>query len=169
MCGPETMMGMYRTTTSSANAVTFCLNLLHREIEVSFDVVFKAPQAKAKDGTGSSRASGKYSRFQKYIFVIPLAQAGHLHQVVANGKSALLLSLDTPPNFYRKYDESETHQPGAIFWNRRNALFRQTDISYDPKKLKVAPLTLKKSKAVIDIGTSCSQQYSTTRLTKQMF
>ena len=149
-------MGMYRTTTSSSNPVTFCLNLLHREIEVSFDIVFQDPTVKAKDGSESNRTSGKYVRTQKYIFVIPLAQAGQLHQIMTDGRYVLLLSLDTPPNFYRKYNESDTHQPGATFWNRRNSLFRQTDILYDPRKLKAAPLTLKKLKPIIDIGRSCS-------------
>ena len=161
-------MGMYRTATSSSSPVTFCLNLLHREIEVSFDIVFQDPTVQAKNGPGPNRTSGKYTRTEKYIFVIPLAQAGQFHQIVTDEKSVLLFSLDTPPNFYRKYNGSDTHQPGATFWNRRNALFRQTDILYDPRKLKTAPLTLKKSKPTIDIGKIYSQQYFTTRLIRQL-
>jgi len=149
---PTTMMGMYRANTTASNVVMFRLNLLHREIEVTFQITFRDPKAQGSRVEGSDSRPGKPIRIQDYVFVIPLAQATVIHQMESGQQSALLLSLETPPNFYRKYDGMYTHQPGATYWNRRNALFRQTDIIYDPRKLKDAPLTLKKTRPTIDIG-----------------
>jgi len=147
-----TMMGMYRAATTASNVVMFRLNLLHREIEVTFQITFRDQKAQGSKPEGSDPKTARSVRIQDYVFVIPLAQATVIHQMVSGHQSALLLSLETPPNFYRKYDGMHSHQPGAMFWNRRNALFRQTDIMYDPRKLKDAPLTLKKTRPTIDIG-----------------
>ena len=147
-----TMMGMYRAATTASNVVMFRLNLLHREIEVTFQITFRDPKGQGSKPGGSDPRTAKPMRIQDYVFVIPLAQATVIYQIVSGQQSALLLSLETPPSFYRKYDGIHTHQSGATFWNRRNALFRQTDIIYDPRKLKDAPLTLKKTRPTIDIG-----------------
>lgn len=146
------MMGMYRAATTASNVVMFRLNLLHREIEVTFQIIFRDPKSQGGKPEESDLRSARSIRIQDYVFVIPLAQATVIHQIESDHQSALLLSLETPPNFYRKYDGLYTHQAEATYWNRRNALFRQTDIIYDPRKLKDAPLTLKKTRPTIDIG-----------------
>lgn len=151
---PTTLMGMYRVVSSTSSGVNFRLNLLHREIEVSFDIVFD-PRAPTRTGLGRHQLDERNARTQHYKFVIPLAQAVIIHQIVSEQSSALLLSLETPPNFYRRYPEAGTHQVGAMYWSRRHSLFRQTDIMSDPRKLRDAPVALKKLKPIIDIGAYC--------------
>ena len=136
MFQPTTMMGMYRTTSGPSSPLTFRLNLLRREIEVKFNAA----------------VGKKPVRDQKYMFTVPLPQASVIYQVSSGKNSGLLLSLETPPNFYRIYDEADTHREGDTYWTRRNALFRQTDIVPDTKKLRTVSLTLKKTKPIIDIG-----------------
>ncbi|MCJ1473449.1 hypothetical protein MMC13_002100 [Lambiella insularis] len=148
---PATMMGMYRVVSTASSTVNFRLNLLHREIEVSFEIIFD-PRALTRNGLGRHEQDAKHVRIQHYKFVIPLAQAVVIHQVTSGQKSALLMSLETPPNFYRKYPEAGTHTEGATYWSRRQSFFRQTDIMFDPRKLKEAPVALKKVKPTIDIG-----------------
>ncbi|MCJ1416306.1 hypothetical protein MMC32_002641 [Xylographa parallela] len=148
---PTTMMGMFRTTSSLLSPVTLRLDLLHREIVVGFDVTFMNPRMPTKVGPGPSQNKEEYTRTESYTFVMPLAQAAIVHQVNMGSKSALLFSLETPPNFYRKVNESVTHTE-APFWSRRYALFRQTDITFNPLKLRAVPLALKKTKPTIDIG-----------------
>ena len=145
------MMGMFRTTSSSSNPVTLRLDLLHREIVVGFDITFTNPRMATKIGSGLSQNKEEYTRTENYTFVIPLAQATIVHQMKLGTTSALLFSLETPPNFYRKVNESVTHSEAA-FWSRRYALFRQTDITFNPLKLRTVPLALKKTKPTIDIG-----------------
>ena len=148
---PTTMMGMFRTTSSLSSPVTLRLDLLHREIVVGFDVTFTNPRMTTKVGSGPSQNQEEYTRIENYTIVMPLAQAAIVHQVNLGSKSALLFSLETPPNFYRKVNESITHTE-ATFWSRRHALFRQTDITFNPLKLRAVPLALKKTKPTIDIG-----------------
>ena len=148
---PAIMMGMFRTTSSLSSPVTFRLDLLHREITVGFDVTFTSPRPPTRTSSRPAQNAEEYTRAENYTFVMPLAQAAVVHQVNSESKSALLFSLETPPNFYRKVKESDTHTE-ATFWSRRNALFRQTDITFNPLKLRAVPLALKKTKPTIDIG-----------------
>ena len=133
-------MGMYRTRPTKSTGIRFQQDMTHREIEVSFPIVVPDPKP------------GNPSRMEDYCFVIPLAQPVAMHQIETGRRCVLLVSLEGPPNFYRKYDEGKTHQEEATSWNRREALFRQTDIMFDPRILRTAPVTLKKSKPIIDIG-----------------
>jgi RNA-dependent RNA polymerase len=145
------MMSMYKAATTSSTAIKFRSDFLRREIEVEFQIIFRDMKDSipvTTDGTTAERPG----RIQDYVFTIPFAQTTVLHDVGSEGKSALLLSLDNPPNFYRKYDAEFTHDLEATFWSRRNTLFRQTDITFDPRKLRQEPITLKKARSIIDIG-----------------
>lgn len=153
MYEPSTMMGMYRVHPTSSTAVTFRQNMVRREIEVTFQLIL-SPSSNVfrQEISAPLEASKKSARIHDYSFVIPLAQPLIFHQLESGPKSVILISMETPPNFYRKFDPADTHQPGATFWTSREALFRQTDIVYDPRKLRAAPLTLKKTKPIVDIG-----------------
>ena len=134
------MLGMYRARPTATTGIRFQQDMTDREIEVSFPVLVQDPK------------TGDPDRVENYCFMIPLAQPVMMRQLETGRHFVLLVSLESPPKVYRKYDEEKTHQPDTPSWNRKDALFRQTDIIFDPRTLRKAPITLKKSKPIIDIG-----------------
>lgn len=157
---PEAMMAMYRVMPSFQSAISFRVNLHHREIDVAFQIVIEDPrvrawklsQRNAEKRTPIPPTYGSLDRTEDLCFKIPFAQPFVVHEVSKGKQTVLLISLETPPNFYRKYGEGHTHDPNSNFWSHMHAWFRQTDILYDYRKLKTAPLTLKKPGSIVDIG-----------------
>ncbi len=151
------MMRMTGAHETYHAAVTFHLNLLRREIEIQFQLHIKDPRmqlaqqlrAEGKENT----KIGKLNRFDHLRFRIPLAQLQVVHEITTDQKRVFLISLDAPPNFYRRTGQvEETHEQSGTFWKEFDSWYRQTDIVYSPKDLRSAPLTLKKSRSIIDIG-----------------
>ncbi|MCJ1355792.1 MAG: hypothetical protein MMC33_005784 [Icmadophila ericetorum] len=160
MYAPEIMMAMYRVLPGPRSAVSFRVNLHHKEIDVSFQIniedprvrAWKQSQKNAENPTPIPLHYGKLDRIENICFKIPFAQPLAVHEISKGKQTILLISMETPPNFYRKYGEAHTHDQDSNFWSHMHAWFRQTDLLYDPKKLKIAPLALKKSGSIIDIG-----------------
>lgn len=157
------MMSMYQVHHKDNAGIIFSLNLLRREIDIQFQLHITDPRLKfsqAVRGDGKERAKpkslGKHNRYDNLRFRIPLAQLQVVHEIRSDDqKRVLLISLEAPPNFYRKTSQiEETHEGTASFWKDWDSWFRQTDIVYSPKELRSAPLTLKKSRSIIDIGES---------------
>jgi hypothetical protein len=145
MYKPKTMMGMYRA--QSAAGVGFSLDLSHRELEVTFQILYESARLPAKH-----RVAGDI--LQDYKFVVSLAQPLTAHEMVSGHQRALVISTDDPPNFFRKFNEAETHNIESMKWSVRDAWFRQTDITHGQKRLKYKPISLKKDDPIIDIGNS---------------
>ena len=146
----ETMMSMYTAHPTKRTDIVFRQSMLHREIVIEMTLEIRDPQP------SSARARvGKHNRDESIRFSIPFSQLESIHQI-QNGQDRVvfLISLETPPRFYRKVDETMTHEEGGRFWTERDAWFRQTDIIYDHGSLKNSPLALKKTKPIIDIGES---------------
>jgi RNA-dependent RNA polymerase len=103
---------------------------------------------------------------------IPFSQLKIIHQVDTNDKVfALVISLESPPEFFRKKeDDRATHSSESPMWTEFDCWFRQTDIVYDPSRLRSAPVALPKETPVIDIGNFENGYYapdcSDTLLTK---
>ena len=149
------MMAMHRVLTTEDSEICFRLNLLRREIDISFKLEFLDPRRENShlpDDPRSKKSIGRLDRFETLRFRIPFAQPLAVHDVGTASQPALLISMETPPNFLRKFDEVHTHEPTANFWNNMDAWYRQTDLLYNRKRLRAEALTLRKSKPVIDIG-----------------
>ena len=151
------MMGMHRVLTTDDSEISFRLNLLRREIDISFQLEFVDPRrgyAQQPDEPKSKKAIGigRLDRVEILRFRIPFAQPLAVHDVGTAAQPALLISMETPPNFFRKFDEVHTHEPTAHYWTNMDAWYRQTDLLYNRKRLRAEALTLRKSKPVIDIG-----------------
>lgn len=146
----ETMMSMYTAHPTKNSDIVFRQSMLHREIVVEMTLEIRDPRP------SSTRARvGKYNRDESIRFSIPFSQLESIYQLQdGQDKVVFLVSLETPPRFYRKVDESMTHEEGSRFWTERDAWFRQTDIIYDHGDLKTSALALKKTKPIIDIGES---------------
>ena len=160
MYDPKTMMGMYRVAPTLQLGLTFCLNMLRREIEVRFQLHIRdgrtqqvqpalAPGAQPR----TSIQIGKHNRTETYRFRIPFAQLQTVHEIqTEDGHNVLVFPMDNPPSFYRKVNELDTLEDDATYWNSNDAWYRQTDIVYAPNHLKSASLTLKKTRPIIDLG-----------------
>ena len=152
MYDPKTMMSMHEVKAAASIGIQFRQNMLRREIGIEMQVYIQDWRALTEDGAQVSNL-GKYNRTETYQFRVPYSQLQVIRQVqVESNKVVLLISLETPPRFFRKVPEIDTHEEKARFWSQNDAWYRQTDIVYNPRHIRSSPLTLKKTKPVIDIG-----------------
>ncbi|KAL8807393.1 MAG: hypothetical protein Q9182_000732 [Xanthomendoza sp. 2 TL-2023] len=135
MYAPTTMMTMYTVNASPQNGIIFKQNMLHRETVVEFRLVVN-------------------SQSEIFRFSIPFAHLDTIYRVNSGetDKMELVVSLPTPPRFFRKLDEQDTHEDKARYWSERDAWYRQTDITNFLDDVKNLPVTIKKSRPIIDIG-----------------
>lgn len=134
--------------------VTFVVDLNRRRIEATFKVTFKDPRSEGPTNYVSTSPIGQYYRINKFKFWIPFDQLQKIQRINLNDRCfALVISLDTPPQFFRKReDEKSCHNDENCVWSEFDTWFRQTDIVYDPYRLQNAIVTLHKEQPVIDIG-----------------
>ncbi|KAL8661349.1 MAG: hypothetical protein Q9202_005651 [Teloschistes flavicans] len=141
MCEPQTMMIMHSIHDSESRGLRFKLNMLHRETVVDFHLDTE-------------------DRIERFRFTIPFAHLDTIYRVNASdsNKVELLVSVPTPPRFFRKLDEKDTHDSKARYWAERDAWYRQTDITHAPAMLRSSPVALKKQSPIIDIGKRLKRQ-----------
>lgn len=155
---PATMMNMCTVLPSPEGDIQFCLSLLHREITVEFLLDIR-DQRTNRNNQKVFRES-KDERQDKFRFQIPLSQLGTIYRVdTSNDDVVLLLSLETPPKFFKKLEAAQTHDDDARYWSDHDTWYRQTDVVYSQSSLKKSPLTLKKTRPIIDIGKHCVQYF----------
>lgn len=135
------------------NSITLSLDLRRRQITVNFSFKFRDPR---RDGKSliSSTEIGAYDRVNKYMFQIPFDQLEKIQRKEHDSNTDLLvISLDCPPRFYRKREDSRVgHFPDSLRWEEYDTWFRQTDIMYDPYPLHRQKIALHKNTPDIDIG-----------------
>ncbi len=154
MLDPSTMAIMCRVLPTDAHDIQFRLSMLHREITVEFLLDIRDQRI----GRGNSKPShyGKDDRQEIMRFRIPLAQLDAIQRVdTSEDKIILLISLDTPPKFFKKLDAGQTHDDNAKYWSENDTWYRQTDVVYAHGLLQKTPLTLKKTRPVLDLGKLC--------------
>lgn len=145
------MMGMYRVQSAPQADIYFRLNMRHQEVTVEFNIKIQDPRP--IESSKNVSLHGKYNRNETLRFHVPFSLLQMIQRVKDDeDKVALLISLETPPRFFRKGNEVNTHEEGGTYWNQNDAWYRQTDIIYNPNILKASPLTLKKTVPIIDIG-----------------
>jgi len=163
MVDPVSMMPMHTARplqrpdgSSVPDDLTFLVDLERRKITVTFKVKFEDPRSRGSTDYASESVIGKYDRINKYMFQIPFDRLTKIQQVTADKGHVLVISLNSPPQFFRKReDERACHGNEANLWTEFDSWYRQTDIVYDPYHLQRAPITLHKERPVIDIG-KCS-------------
>lgn len=155
MYDPKTMMTMYRADQPPRAGIQFRQDLVHGEVVIQFQISIRDPHVPRP---GSSNISpipdlGKFDRKETIRFSVKYPQLQVIHKVRDSpDKIGLVISLETPPKFFRKWDEVNTHEENSKYWSQFDAWYRQTDIVYNPAILKKSAITLKKSLPVIDIG-----------------
>jgi RNA-dependent RNA polymerase len=153
MYGPSTMMKMYNAQSLSRRDMIFRIDLLRKRIVVNFQISFKNPEMHLHSKDGQTRP-GELDRINSFMFTIPFDQLRNLDRLeVSETQWALVTSLDSPPQFFRKrLDPKASHAKDTLTWSEFDTWFRQTDIVYDPRRLENAAVNLKKETPVIDIG-----------------
>ena len=157
LVNPTAMMSLRRLQPAQQSDMTFMLDLQRNRIVAAFIVPFRDPRSQGDKNFASNLAVGQYDRDNKYMFQIPFGQLKTIHRLaIPNSNSfALLISLDSPPKYFRKREDSTAgHSPENPLWTELETWYRQTDIVYDPYQLQNAKVTLHKERPVIDIGKS---------------
>ena len=152
MLSPSTMMNMCTVLPTAESEIQFKVNLLHREIVVEFalDIRDQRPNDHSNPKT---TLQGKSDRQDRFRFRIPFFQLEQIHSVNSpNDDVVFLISLETPPRFFKKLDPGITHDDEGRHWAENDAWYRQTDVVYTQSVLRRSPLTLKKTRPIIDLG-----------------
>lgn len=150
MFAQSTMMNMRTVLPTRETGIKFSMNMFHKEISVEFPMHIVDPRSKSSD---PSMPRGKYDRTELFQFRIPFSQLKVIHQLAGQGHQlVLLISMETPPKFFKQLDPSKSHDDRAVTWGDNDAWYRQTDLVYVPNDLKKSPLTWKKTNPIIDLG-----------------
>lgn len=133
----------------------FTVDVFRKRFTTQFKILNNDPRHHPGSDFVSDKPTGLLDRENIYKFQIPFDQLKEIRLVeAANGTFKFIISLDSPPMFNRKREESkDTHDADALTWSEfDDGWFRQTDIVYDPYSLTRVPVALHKDRAVIDIG-----------------
>ena len=153
MLKPISMMNMCTVLPMPGDHIEFRVNMLRREITVEF--LLDIHDQRLNHGGPKAPHLGKEDRQDRFRFRIPFSQLEAIHRVDAKkGELVLLFTLETPPKFFKKLDSGLTHDDDGRYWTENDAWYRQTDVVYTQNVLKKSPLTLKKTRPIIDLGKS---------------
>lgn len=143
MYSETTMMTKQMEVARPGNQMKLRVDLLRKRIIAAFDVDYN---------TTSDRYDPRL--LVKHMFQVPFGQLKIIHRVdVDNQHWALLLSLDSPPQFYLKDpDIQKTHNKQALTWSEFDSWFRLTDIIANPEAMKTVVVGLNKTTPMMDIG-----------------
>ena len=142
MFSEKTMMKKRTEVARARNQMKLKIDLMRRRIVAVFDVDYEG-----------ETASNPGSRW-KYMFQVPFGQLKVMHRVKLNNERwGLLLTLDSPPQFYLKdLNIQRTHVKESLIWSEFDSWFRATDVVADLKAVKKAVVSLNKAAPMIDIG-----------------
>ncbi|KAL9127169.1 MAG: hypothetical protein Q9217_003902 [Psora testacea] len=158
MLQPSTLMSKKLIHSTSENPIRLVQNMRYRELTVEFQLHTRSRRANSSVNPAIS------GRTDTLRFQVPFQQMEAIHLVPApEHQLVLLMTLDTPPRFFKKLDGSHTHDANTRAWYENDTWYRQTDIVQVPSKLKSSAVTLRKSKPVLDLG-----RWTTYRLTFHM-
>ena len=161
MVDPTSVMPMHTVrpigtpgTDYNRDDLSLIADLKRRKVEITFKVKFTDPRSDGSTDYISESPVGQYNRINKFKFWVPFEQLQSILRVKLNdGGFALVMSLDSPPQFFRKREDEEAcHSDENMEWSEFDTWFRQTDLVYDPYRLARAVVTLHKERPVIDIG-----------------
>jgi RNA-dependent RNA polymerase len=153
MVGPKAVMPLHTLQGAKRN-VAFTVDLLHNRIVAHFDVEFQDLRRKGDLHLESTDEINRLNRVNKYMFQVSFSQITSIGQFnIDNNSFELVLSLESPPPFFRKRTDDEAgHADENLVWSEFDTWYRQTDVVYDPNRLHRTKITLHKEKPVIDIG-----------------
>ncbi|KFY36742.1 hypothetical protein V495_07655 [Pseudogymnoascus sp. VKM F-4514 (FW-929)] len=143
MFSETTMMKKRTEVAVTRNLMKLKIDLMRRRIVAVFDVDY--------EGEKTTNPGLKWIR---HMFQVPFGQLRVMHRVKLDNDSwGLLLTLDSPPQFYLKDTNIErTHIKQSLTWSEFDSWFRVTDIVADSGAVRRAVVGLNKAAPMIDIG-----------------
>lgn len=148
----ETMESMFKTVSAPQRQIVFRQQMRRAELVIEFRIEI----LDARPSTDDPKF-GELNRSGLFRFNIPFSQMHVIHRVSKHpDKPTLVISMETPPRFYRERHDTIPQNEMGRRWTQSDAWFRQTDIVYDRNELQVLPLALKKEQPIIDIGKLAS-------------
>lgn len=128
---------MYEMPQYIYQGIGLCVQFFKRLIEITFNIMLQG-------NTQYFKIPIKFVHIKKLIRISD-----------SNGSWALVVSLPSPPEFYKKATDAtaiqQTHDDELSFWQERDLWHRQTQISRKPHLAKSLPAKLGKVERV-DIG-----------------
>lgn len=162
MIEPKSMVAMY--TTEDTDEVTFEVNLHFKQVDVIFNINLAKeeatpgsttnPKGKEKQTEKQDPELEQESRRESYRFRIPFAHLGAILEqgpVISEKNRTIIISLPSPPIFWRKLPVRMSHDHKAKYWTSMDMWFRQTGISLNRHRSK-PPISLKQTLPIIDTG-----------------
>ncbi|TAQ83496.1 hypothetical protein B7494_g8180 [Chlorociboria aeruginascens] len=153
MLDPNSMMVMYELD-ANLGPMSFTVDLIRNRLLTNFKIPIIDPRSQGPTDFTDNDPIGHYDRVNRYMFTIPFGQLETIYRVdQGDGWYSLIITLDSPPQFFRKREEvEETHSNETRLWTDFDTWYRQTDIVYNPLRLHKAPIALHKERPLIDIG-----------------
>ncbi|KAK2629689.1 hypothetical protein QTJ16_000509 [Diplocarpon rosae] len=143
MVTPESLMVLRSVSPRAYRDTQLVIDLFRKRITATFTYEFLDPH----------NLTSSFNRVNKYMFQIPFSQLTMIRRVDNDENFSLIISLDSPPLFFRRLEETRgTHSDISSQWKAWDTWYRQTDIVLDPRSLQQQKVTLPKSQALIDIG-----------------
>lgn len=161
MTEPNVMVAMY--STNDTDKVTFEVNLFRKQVDVIFDIYIKEEETPSDLGLSGPKEleeeaekQEQNGRRESYRFRIPFAHLSQILEqgpVISQGNRVFLISLPSPPLFWRKlHSVAKSHDHNANYWSSWDMWFRQTGIAFDPLRRSKLPISLRQDLPIIDTG-----------------
>ena len=151
MINEKTVLGMKQVNASAKAAITFQQNLFYRELHIGFRLPVRDSRS-SKPGVAISNL-GKLNRDEDFKIKVPFRDLTEIREIPIGPECfALLITLESPPRFFKRVDDPRTYDNQSRVWKDRDSWYRQTDVVYNPSTLKRRPLTLQKVDTVLDLG-----------------
>ncbi|PKX91697.1 RNA dependent RNA polymerase [Aspergillus novofumigatus IBT 16806] len=142
----ETSMLPMRTVGNARNErALLVIDLKRRDLFVHFQLpIFNNKPKSASTG----------ETYNQYRLRIPFVQLVNMYQMQdrKSGKVSHLTFLDSPAIYHRRIQETWVTFNDDISWRESDSWYRQTSVVHNPDELSTLPVSLKRSKPVIDIG-----------------
>lgn len=141
LISPGNMLVKRTKHSTPYGSVRMVLNLGRREIDIRFPSTFS-------------------NTIREYKFIIPIDQVFDLSQFQARDetKTSFILTLRTPPHFYKKLVAGivSTHDEAALVWREEDSWIRQTNVlqhASEVDQIRSRPITIKNyPEGIVNIG-----------------
>ena len=141
----ETLLPLKTIGSERAERIRLSTDLIRREVNVFFQLTKFNPQP---------ISALPHGQLHEYRLRIPFARLSRILQVQNSEGLSFVIPLDAPPVYHRNLqDRTPTFTDSESLWRSSDAWFRQTDIAHASKELALLPISLRKMKSLIDIGT----------------
>jgi RNA-dependent RNA polymerase len=150
-----TMMSMHEVSPISRHDMKFTVDLLRSRIVVRFQVQLTDSTTVFSGIATDLWGAGRKDRVDSCMFTVPFARLQKVQRVeVDKDRWALIISLESPPEFFWKRPKIELSHSDGLVWSEFDTWARLTDVVYDPQALQGMVVALQNERAVIDIGNT---------------